>query len=114
MKNLGPLHNFLGISVKRDVAGMFLSQEKYAQDIISRAKMDNCNLVQTLVNIAGKLSNNAGSLIDNPSTYRSLAGALQYLTFTSPTFLMLSSKCASHAHPKTCSLGCSQTHYLLC
>lgn len=44
--------------------------------------MENCNPVQTPVNAAGKLSSDACNLIDNPSTYRSLVGVLQYLTFT--------------------------------
>ncbi|KAI3674945.1 hypothetical protein L2E82_51782 [Cichorium intybus] len=102
MKDLGPLHYFLGISVKRDATGMFLSQEKYASDIISRANMENCNPVQTPLNTTGKLSNDAGSLIDNPSTYRSLAGALQYLTFTRPDISYAVQQVCMHMHaPKT-------------
>jgi hypothetical protein len=39
IKDLGPLRYFLGIDVKRDNAGFFLSQEKYATEILDRAGM---------------------------------------------------------------------------
>ncbi|KAI3677446.1 hypothetical protein L2E82_51659 [Cichorium intybus] len=84
MKDLGPLSYFLGISITRDSHGLFLSQHKYASDILARAKMTECNPIQTPVDTAGKLSSTAGELITDATTYRSLAGALQYLTFTRP------------------------------
>lgn len=84
MKDLGPLSYFLGISVTRSLTSMFLSQERYAQDIIDRAKMGNFNPVQTPVDTTGKLRASLGDFLDDPTTYRSLAGALQYLTFTHP------------------------------
>ena len=39
LKDLGDLHYFLGIEVKRDKEGLVLSQEKYAKDILSRVGM---------------------------------------------------------------------------
>ncbi|KAK9061543.1 hypothetical protein SSX86_018725 [Deinandra increscens subsp. villosa] len=84
MKDLGPLSYFLGVSVKRDSYGMYLSQRSYAADILARAHMTDCNPVQTPVDTNGKLSASDGDLLDDPTTYRSLAGALQYLTFTRP------------------------------
>lgn len=84
IKDLGPLSYFLGIAVTRTNDGLFLSQSRYAQDILDRAKMNDCNSVQTPVDTAGKLSAESGDLLDDPTSYRSLAGALQYLTFTRP------------------------------
>jgi hypothetical protein len=34
MTDLGDLHHFLGISVKRDSSGLFLSQRQYAVDLL--------------------------------------------------------------------------------
>ena len=84
MSDLGKLSYFLGISVSHNPKTMFLSQSKYAQEIIHRAKMDNCKPVSTPVDTKSKLGALDGELMSDPSLYRSLAGALQYLTFTRP------------------------------
>ena len=84
MKDLGPLSYFLGISVQRHSGGLFLSQKTYAEDILERAGMSNCNPVATPVDTNSKLSSTSGDPFDDSTYYRSLAGALQYLTFTRP------------------------------
>ncbi|XP_071712767.1 uncharacterized mitochondrial protein AtMg00810-like [Rutidosis leptorrhynchoides] len=83
MTDLGPLNYFLGIAVTRTPSGMFLSQKKYASEIIERADMVGCNSSGTPVDIGTKLTT-AGPPVKDPTLYRSLAGALQYLTFTRP------------------------------
>ncbi|GJS97884.1 ribonuclease H-like domain-containing protein [Tanacetum coccineum] len=45
MTDLGALNYFLGISVTRDSSGMFLSQRKYAMEILERAHMVGCNSI---------------------------------------------------------------------
>lgn len=84
MTDLGSLSHFLGIHVTRSAAGMFLSQRQYCLDIIQRAAMDDCNISKTPIEAGSKLSISDGDLLDNPTHYRSLAGALQYLTITRP------------------------------
>jgi hypothetical protein len=39
MKDLGPLRHFLGVSVKHQANGLFLTQHQFALDIIERASM---------------------------------------------------------------------------
>ncbi|XP_060211640.1 uncharacterized mitochondrial protein AtMg00810-like [Lycium barbarum] len=84
MKDLGPLSYFLGIAVTRHAGGLFLSQKKYAEEIIERASMSSCRPSATPVDTIPKLSATPTSPFKDPSLYRSLAGALQYLTFTRP------------------------------
>ncbi|GKB63106.1 ribonuclease H-like domain-containing protein [Tanacetum coccineum] len=55
MIDLGPLNYFLGISVTRDSSRLFLSQKKYAIEILDRAHMDNCNPSQTPIDTESKL-----------------------------------------------------------
>ncbi|KAI3825270.1 hypothetical protein L1987_06751 [Smallanthus sonchifolius] len=98
MKDLGPLSYFLGISVTRNSTGLFLSQEKYAFDILLRAKMADCNPVHTPVDTTGKIGSNVGEPISDPTTYRSLAGALQYLTFTRPDISYAVQQICMHMH----------------
>ncbi|XP_071727481.1 uncharacterized mitochondrial protein AtMg00810-like [Rutidosis leptorrhynchoides] len=101
MKDLGPLHSFLGISVTRDANGLFLSQRTYAKAIIERAGMTKCNPVSTPVDTQSKLSSTAGTLYSKPTLYRSLAGALQYLTFTRPDISYAVQQICLHMHAPT-------------
>jgi hypothetical protein len=84
MSDLGDIHHFLGINVHRTHDGLFLSQQQYALEILERAKMLNCNPISTPIDTTSKLSASHGSSFSDPSLYRSLAGALQYLTLTRP------------------------------
>ncbi|XP_021753589.1 uncharacterized protein LOC110718960 [Chenopodium quinoa] len=84
MTDLGPLNYFLGIAVTRTLSHTFLSQQKYAQEIIERAGMASCKPAATPVDTQSKLSTETGPEFHDPTLYRSLAGALQYLTFTHP------------------------------
>nr|GEU94278.1 ribonuclease H-like domain-containing protein [Tanacetum cinerariifolium] len=67
----------------RDYSGMFLSQRKYAMEILKHSHMVDCNPSWTPVDTEPKLGD-GGTLVIDPTLYRSLAGFLQYLTFTRP------------------------------
>nr|GEV77970.1 ribonuclease H-like domain-containing protein [Tanacetum cinerariifolium] len=83
MTNLGLLNYFLDISVSRDSLGLFLSKKKYAAEILDRAHMVNCNPSRTPIDTESKLGSD-GDPVSDLTLYRSLAGSLQYLTFTRP------------------------------
>ena len=82
MADLGDLNYFLGISVQCNTKGMFLSQKKYTLDILD-AQMQSCNLCRTPADTHAKLDSSSTPVAD-PTLFRSLVGALQYLTFTRP------------------------------
>ncbi|KAK9099594.1 hypothetical protein Syun_026639 [Stephania yunnanensis] len=98
MKDLGRLNYFLGIAVTRHKGGMFLSQRKYAEEIIERAGMSSCKPSATPVNTKSKVSATASTVFDDPTLYRSLAGALQYLTFTRPDISYAVQQVCLHMH----------------
>ncbi|XP_071718321.1 uncharacterized mitochondrial protein AtMg00810-like [Rutidosis leptorrhynchoides] len=105
MKDLGNLSYFLGINVTRNSQGLFLNQMKYALEIIKRADLVDCNPVKTPVDTNGKLSTSKGKPYSNPTLYRSLAGALQYLTFTRPDISYVVQQVCLHMHdPKECHM----------
>nr|GEY48338.1 ribonuclease H-like domain-containing protein [Tanacetum cinerariifolium] len=83
MTDLGALNYFMGISVTRNTSGMFLSQRKYAGEILERAGMANFNPSRTPVDTESKLGGDGDPIFDL-TLYRSLAGFLQYLMFTRP------------------------------
>jgi len=84
MTDLEELHHFLGISVTRSASGLSLSQRQYAADLLQRAGMFECHPTTTPVDARMKLSTTDGSPVAYPTQYRSLTGALQYLTLTRP------------------------------
>ncbi|XP_071712194.1 uncharacterized mitochondrial protein AtMg00810-like [Rutidosis leptorrhynchoides] len=81
MTDLRPLNYFLGISATRTTTGLFLSQKQYAAEILERANMTTCHPCRTPIEPGAKLTTH-GPPVKDPTLYRSLAGALQYLTFT--------------------------------
>ncbi|KAJ9544817.1 hypothetical protein OSB04_024524 [Centaurea solstitialis] len=83
MSDLGPLSFFLGIVASRSKSGFFLSQSAFAQEILARADMVSCNPCNTPADTKTKLAVD-GEPVPDPTLYRSLVGALQYLTFTRP------------------------------
>ncbi|GJX55226.1 ribonuclease H-like domain-containing protein [Tanacetum coccineum] len=83
MKDLGSLNYFLSISAQRSASGLILSQSKFAEEILEQAHMQNCNPCRTPIDTESKLGSD-GDPVSDPTLYRSLAGALQYLTFTRP------------------------------
>nr|GEU38294.1 ribonuclease H-like domain-containing protein [Tanacetum cinerariifolium] len=83
MTDLGSLNYLLGMYAQRTKSGLFLSQSKFAKDILERAHMHHCNPSKTPVDTKSKLESD-GYPVSDPTLYRSLAGALQYLTFTRP------------------------------
>ncbi|GJR52325.1 ribonuclease H-like domain-containing protein [Tanacetum coccineum] len=68
MTDLGALNYFLGISITRDSIGIFLSQKKYALEILDRAHMANCNPTRTPINTESKLGSD-GDPISDPTLY---------------------------------------------
>jgi hypothetical protein len=84
LKDLGPMHYFLGIEVVRRADGFFLHQRKYARELLDRAGMLNCKAAATPVDTKSKLSATDGAPTPDVSSYRSIVGALQYLTLTRP------------------------------
>jgi hypothetical protein len=83
LKDLGQLHHFLGMHVQHTSSGLYLSQRQYMLDILDRASMRDYKPCTTPVDINPKLSAD-GDPVSDATDFRSLAGALQYLTFTRP------------------------------
>ena len=98
MKDIGQLHHFLGVTVETRPSGLFLHQRQYALDILERAGMTDCKPCSTPVDTQAKLSADLGDPVANPTVYRSLAGALQYLTFTRPDLTYAVQQVCLHMH----------------
>ena len=84
MTDLGLMRFFLGIEVKQEKSGIFISQEAYANAILKRFRMEHCNPVATPMELGTKLSKFEEGRSVEANLYQSLVGSLRYLTCTRP------------------------------
>jgi len=105
LKDLGELHYFLGIEVNKIQNGILLTQEKYVNDVLQRVGMKDCKPVSTPLSSSEKLSLHEGSLLgsSDATNYRSVVGALQYLTPTRPDISYSVNKVCQFLHAPTTS-----------
>ncbi|XP_065636605.1 uncharacterized mitochondrial protein AtMg00810-like [Quercus suber] len=78
MKDLGHLSYFLGLEITRSTDGLYITQAKYASDLLSRAGLTDSKTVDTPVELNAHLTPSGGKPLSNPSLYRRLVS--QYLS----------------------------------
>jgi histone deacetylase 1/2 len=103
LKDLGNLQYFLGIEVNKLGDGLKLSQERYAEDVLQRAGMHKCKAIDTPLFSTKKLSVTEGEPLrtEDATRYRSIVGALQYLTLTRPDISFSVNKVCQFLHAPT-------------
>ncbi|GKC07292.1 retrovirus-related pol polyprotein from transposon RE1 [Tanacetum coccineum] len=101
IKDLGSLHQFLGVEVISTTSGLFLSQHRHTADLLSRFKMIGVKEVATPLNSTETLSLTDGSPNVDVSSYRSIVGSLQYLAITRPDVSFAVNKLSQFMHAPT-------------
>jgi hypothetical protein len=104
LKDVGDLHYFLGIEVKKvKDGGILLTQKKYAANILAKAGMSKCKTVGTPLPMSEQYSAYKGTPLDTKEAtrYRSIVGALQYLTLTRPDISFSVNKVCQFLHNPT-------------
>lgn len=83
MKDMVQIHYFLDIQIHTRHEDIFLFQQRYATNLLSKANHTDCKPVST--QMLHKLQVLESSpLFPDPTFYRMLSGFLQCLTFTRP------------------------------
>ena len=84
MKDLGHLSYFLGLEITHSTDELYITQAKYAFELLSQVGLTNSKTVDTPVDLNVHLTPTGRKPLSNPSFYRRLIGSLVYLTVTRP------------------------------
>ncbi|XP_058774485.1 uncharacterized mitochondrial protein AtMg00810-like [Vicia villosa] len=101
MSLVGELTDFLGLQIKQMEDSIFLSQSKYAKNIMKKLGMENASHKRTPAPTHLKLSRDEKGVNVDQSLYRSMIGSLLYLTASRPDITFVLGVCARYqAKPK--------------
>ncbi|XP_020262923.1 uncharacterized protein LOC109838908, partial [Asparagus officinalis] len=105
MSMMGELTFFLGLQVKQTKDGIFISQSKYAKELVKKFKLENSKHAPTPMSTSVKLdADESGEDVDQ-KLYRCMIGSLLYLTASRPDIMFSVCACARfQASPKASHL----------
>ena len=109
MSMVGELNYFLGLQVKQRKDVIFISQEKYAKNLIKKFDLDSKKHASTPMSSLAKLSLDPANVEVDLALYRSMIGNLLYLTVSRPNITFSVGVCAQfQAAPKESHLTAVQ------
>ena len=98
---IGELTHFLGLQIRQQDSGIFLSQSKYAKNLVKKFGLESTSSVKTPISPNVKLTVDLLGRSVDPSLYRSMIGNLLYLTASRPDISYSVGVCARYqANPK--------------
>ncbi|CAJ2665853.1 unnamed protein product [Trifolium pratense] len=101
MSLVGELTYFLGLQVKQMEDTIFISQEKYARNIVKKFGMEGGSHKRTPAPTHLKLTKDEKGVDVDQSLYRSMIGSLLYLTASRPDIMFAVGVCARYqSEPK--------------
>ncbi|GJS11903.1 putative ribonuclease H-like domain-containing protein [Tanacetum coccineum] len=96
MSAMGEMSFFLGLQVKQLPDGIFISQDKYVKDMLTKFDMESVRTATTPYEAAKtKLKDETDPPV-NVHLYRSMIGSLMYLTASRPDIMFAVSACSRH------------------
>lgn len=96
---IASLNYFLGVEVSYpSKGGLFLSQSSYISDVLSRAQMLDAKAIATPMVSGSVIMAHQGETFSDPYLYRSIVGALQYVTLTRPEISFSVNKACQFMH----------------
>ncbi|GJS69901.1 retrovirus-related pol polyprotein from transposon TNT 1-94 [Tanacetum coccineum] len=95
MSMMGELKFFLGIQIHQSPRGIFINQAKYAQEILKKHGMTSCDSIGTPMATKHLDADLSGTPVDQ-TKYRSMVGALMYLTASRPDIVHATCYCARY------------------
>ncbi|KAE8683109.1 hypothetical protein F3Y22_tig00111215pilonHSYRG00067 [Hibiscus syriacus] len=87
MTDMGLMAYYLGIEIKQQKDEIFISEERYANEILKKFKMENCKPISTPAEYGIKMTKHEEGESVDPTFFKSLIRSLRYLTCTRPDIL---------------------------
>jgi hypothetical protein len=76
---IGELNYFIGLQVKQTAEGIFISQSKYAKDLVKWFGLDGKSHTWTPMSTSVKISSDRVGKSVDPSLYMSMIGGVSYI-----------------------------------
>nr|GEX20470.1 hypothetical protein [Tanacetum cinerariifolium] len=96
MSMMGEMTFFLGLQVNQSLCGIFLNQSNYVLEILKKYGMESCDPVGTPMEIKDKVDLDQNGTPVDATKYRSMIGALMYLTSSRPDIVHATCLCARY------------------
>nr|GEV95505.1 copia protein [Tanacetum cinerariifolium] len=93
---MGEMMFFLGLQVNQSPCGIFINQSKYVLEILKKYRMESCDPVGTPIEIKDKLDLDQDGTPVDATKYRSMIGALMYLTSSRSNIVHATCLCARY------------------
>ena len=101
MSMIGELTHFLGLQIRQQDSSIFLSQSKYARNLVKKFGLESASFVRTPMSPNVRLTVDLLGRSVNSSLYRSMIGSLLYLTTSRPDISYNVGVCARYyTNPK--------------
>src|SRR4051812_36553978 len=101
MSMMGELKFFLGLQIRQQHNGIFISQVKYLKECLKKFGMQDCKGIKTPMPTNGHLGPDENGEDYDQKVYRSMIGSLLYLCASRPDIMLSLSMCARYqAAPK--------------
>ncbi|GJR57473.1 putative ribonuclease H-like domain-containing protein [Tanacetum coccineum] len=105
MSSMGELTFFLGLQVKQQPDGIFISQDKYVADILKKFDFCSIKTATTPIESNKPLVKDEDGVDVDVHVYRSMIGSLMYLTASRPDIMFAVCSCARfQVNPKASHL----------
>ncbi|GJV48668.1 ribonuclease H-like domain-containing protein [Tanacetum coccineum] len=106
MSSMGELTFFLGLQVKQNKGGIFISQDKYVAEILKKFDLVNVKAAITPMETKVPLTKDEEAFDVDVHLYRSMIGSLMYLTASRPDIMYAVCVCSRfQVTPKTSHLN---------
>nr|GEV87091.1 copia protein [Tanacetum cinerariifolium] len=96
MSMMGEMTFFLGLQVNQSPCGIFINESNYVLEILKKYGMESCDPVGTPMEIKDKLDLYQNGTLVDATKYRSMIGALMYLTSSRPDIVHATCLCARY------------------